>query len=55
LTVQQVATLLKLSRATVYRLCETGELPAVKLLNNVRIDSERLFFALGGQERETNQ
>ncbi|MBI3184848.1 MAG: helix-turn-helix domain-containing protein [Myxococcales bacterium] len=38
LRVAQVAELLGVCRATVYRLCERGELPHVRLLNAVRFD-----------------
>ena len=37
LTVAEVAALLGLSRATVYRLCKEGLIPTVKLLNSVPV------------------
>jgi excisionase family DNA binding protein len=38
LTVRQVAKLLEVCSATVYRLCGRGELPHFPLLNAIRID-----------------
>jgi excisionase family DNA binding protein len=38
LSVRQVAKLLGVCPATVYRLCEQGKLPHFRLLNAIRID-----------------
>ncbi len=37
LTVAEVAELLRVSRATVYKLCEIGELPHVRISNSIRV------------------
>ncbi len=42
LTVRQVARLLALSRATVYKMIDSGELPHVRFSNAVRISLEAL-------------
>ena len=46
LTVAEVAKVLGLSRATVYRLCKEGVIPSVKFLNSIRVQSEQLDAAL---------
>jgi excisionase family DNA binding protein len=46
LTVAEVAKVLGLSRATVYRLCKEGVIPSVKLLNSIRVQTEQLDAAL---------
>jgi excisionase family DNA binding protein len=38
LTVRQVAKLLGMCPATVYRLCERGELPHYRIRNAIRVD-----------------
>ena len=38
LTVRQVAKLLEVCPATVYRLCERGELPHYRIRNAIRVD-----------------
>jgi len=38
LSVRQVAKLLGVCRATVYRLCDRGKLPHFRVLNAIRID-----------------
>jgi len=37
LTVRQVAKLLQVCNATVYKLCERGELAYTRILNSIRI------------------
>jgi excisionase family DNA binding protein len=37
---QQTAEGLKVCAATVYKLCERGELPSVRVLNSIRIRRE---------------
>jgi excisionase family DNA binding protein len=38
LSVRQVAKLLGVSSATVYKLCDRGELPHFRILNAIRVD-----------------
>jgi excisionase family DNA binding protein len=38
LSVRQVATVLGVCTATIYRLCERGELPHYRVLNAIRVD-----------------
>lgn len=42
LTVREVAGLLKVSTATVYKLCARGELENVRLLNVIRVPARAL-------------
>jgi excisionase family DNA binding protein len=42
LRVRQAAELLGMSTAAVYRLCEFGELPHVRISNAIRVDPEDL-------------
>ena len=37
MTVAEVAARLRVSKATVYKLCASGRLPAIRVLNAVRI------------------
>jgi excisionase family DNA binding protein len=37
LTVREVAARLRLSTATVYKLCTRGDLPHVRILNSIRV------------------
>jgi excisionase family DNA binding protein len=39
LTVREVARLLRVSTATVYKLCARGELAHVRVLNSIRISA----------------
>ena len=49
LSVREAARVLGLSRASVYRLCERGELPHVRLSNVVRIDPAELARFIKGR------
>jgi excisionase family DNA binding protein len=51
-TVQEVAARLRLSRKTVYRLVERGEIRAIKIGDNYRIPREALEAIIRGEERE---
>jgi excisionase family DNA binding protein len=42
LTVAEVAELLRVSRATVYKLCEAGDLAHVRVSNSIRVAAESL-------------
>jgi len=42
LTVTEVAVLLRVHEATIYRLCKAGRLPAIRLGGQIRIDREQL-------------
>jgi excisionase family DNA binding protein len=46
LTVRQVAEILGVCRATVYRLCAEGWLPHVRVLNSIRVRAGDLVVAL---------
>jgi excisionase family DNA binding protein len=43
LTVREVARVLRVSTATVYKLCTRGELAHVRVLNSIRINAEALL------------
>jgi excisionase family DNA binding protein len=45
-TVREVAQLLRVSRATVYRLVSGGKLPHARVSNSIRISSEALRVLL---------
>ena len=47
LTVREAARVLRVSRATVYKLCTRGELGHVRVLNGIRIPSEALGMLPG--------
>jgi excisionase family DNA binding protein len=47
LTVGEVAARLRVSKATVYKLCTSGRLPAIRVLNAVRIAPTALQEFLG--------
>jgi excisionase family DNA binding protein len=42
LTVREVARLLRVSTATVYKLCARGELGCVRVLNVIRVPAEAI-------------
>jgi excisionase family DNA binding protein len=44
LTVREVAGRLRVSTATVYALCQSGELPSIRVVNSIRV-SERMLQA----------
>ena len=46
LTVAEVAELLRVSRATVYKLCEAGQLRHIRVSNSIRIPADALPDAL---------
>ena len=48
LTVKQVAKRLQVSTATVYKLCEKGELAHVRILNSLRVAPADLSDFIGG-------
>ena len=52
LRVTDVARLLRLSRATIYRLVDHGELPAFRIGNSIRFHSEELNDRLRALRRE---
>ena len=49
LTVREVAERLSVSTATIYTLCERGELPHVRISNSIRIAPADLAAFLAGQ------
>ena len=51
LTAREVANRLRVSTVTVYRLCETGRLPHVRVLNAIRVDERDLRTYLRNQRR----
>jgi excisionase family DNA binding protein len=46
LTVREAAAILRVCRATVYRICERGELAHVRVSNSIRITAEALAALL---------
>ena len=48
----EVARFLRLSRATIYRLVERGELPALRIGNSIRFHPEELNDRLRALLRE---
>jgi excisionase family DNA binding protein len=50
LTVREVAARLRVRPATVYRLCEHGELVHVRVSNAIRVRPEALEAFLAGAE-----
>jgi excisionase family DNA binding protein len=48
LTVREVAARLAVSTATVYALCERGELPHARVANSIRVAESDLAAYLGG-------
>ena len=51
LTVREVARRLRVRPVTVYRLCDRGELPHVRVSNAIRVRAEDLEAYLGGGRR----
>lgn len=51
LTVKQVANLLQVCNATVYKLCGKGELAHVRILNSIRITPADLSDLMGRRKR----
>jgi len=51
LTVKQVARLLQVCSATVYKLCDEGELAYVRVLNSIRIAPVDLDDFIGRRKR----
>jgi excisionase family DNA binding protein len=47
LTVREAARVLRVSTATVYKLCARGELGHVRVLNSIRVPSEALGMLPG--------
>jgi excisionase family DNA binding protein len=52
MTVNDVMAELRLSRATVYRLIEHGQIPAVKVGSSIRVDRDELRSALRPAAKE---
>jgi excisionase family DNA binding protein len=53
LSVRQVAKVLGVCAATVYRLCERGELPHFRVLNAIRIEPRAVKRFLAGASRQS--
>ena len=53
LTVREVAARLRVSRATVHRLVQTGALPALRISNSIRISAEALPSARSDLQNPT--
>jgi excisionase family DNA binding protein len=51
LTVRDVARTLRVSTATVYRLCDDGELPHLRVGNAIRVCPEDLEDYVRGESR----
>jgi len=51
LTVKQVAKRLQVSTATVYKLCEKGELAHVRILNSLRVAPADLSDFIGRRKK----
>jgi excisionase family DNA binding protein len=51
LTVREAARVLRVSTATVYKLCARGELGHIRVLNSIRIPSEAMGMLPGRTER----
>jgi excisionase family DNA binding protein len=50
LTVREVAARLRVSTATVYKLCERGDLGHVRVLNSIRVPPHELNRFLDGSD-----
>ena len=55
LTLREVAKRLRVSRSTVYALCERGELPHVRISNAIRVAEGDLNVFLGKKRRVAPQ
>src|SRR5438128_11457451 len=55
LTVREVAEQLRICTATVYRLCDEGQLPHVRVLHAIRIDPTDLAVFIGASRRRRRQ
>lgn len=53
LTVAEVATIMRVSKMTVYRLVHAGELPAVRVGRSFRVPEQAVHDYLGGSYVET--
>ncbi|MGC9983488.1 MAG: helix-turn-helix domain-containing protein [Polyangia bacterium] len=53
LTTREVAARLRVCTATVYRLCEAGKLPHIRVSNAVRVGEDDLRRYLEGRTRRT--
>ena len=51
-TVQEIASILKISEKTVYRLVKNGELPILRVRRRIRITSKALEQFLEGGRHE---
>ncbi len=51
LTVGQVAKLLQVCNASVYKLCEKGELEHTRILNSIRIAPADLSYLIGRRRK----
>jgi excisionase family DNA binding protein len=54
LTAREVASRLRVSIATVYRLCETGILPHARVLNAVRVGEDDLRAFVLSKRKDTS-
>ncbi len=54
MTVQEVASYLRISRFSVYNLVKRGELPAMKILNKFRFNREAIEDYLNEQKLMTS-
>jgi len=50
LTAKEVAAVLRVCTATVYKLCDSGALPHVRVLNAVRVEAADLEKFMAGRK-----
>ncbi len=55
LTVRETAARLSVTTATIYALCERGELPHIRVSNAIRISPEDLAAFIGRSRRQSIQ
>ena len=55
LTVKEVASLLRVSAQTLYKMLEQGDIPAVKVGSQWRFDREKIKAWIEQQARESGQ